>query len=931
MNLRAVLLPLLMLSQALVLSLVSIGVSYSQQTEVTGSVLTPGDDSYEQLSGATVQVFSLPDTVRITGAATDRAGEFSVRIPAQHESVYFQISYLGFLSHAESYLLDELSEPLEIVLQPAAMELDEFQVTARRPRVEIRGDTTSFHADGYRANRDANVQDLVTRMPGFMMENGRLQAQGEDVGRVLIDGEEFFGDDAMLALQNLPAEIVAEIEVFDRDGEQARFTGFSSGDTERTINIVTRDGLNRGQFGRIHSGYGSLDRYMAGGNYNYFRGDQRISVLGMSNNVNQQNFSSEDLLGISEASGSGRRGRGGRATRNFMTGGQSGISSVNSTGINYNDQWNDNWRVNASYFFNLTDNTQNINRERQYLTGFSADQLYDEDAFGNSDNSNHRFDMRLEHSIDDRRSLIISPQISLQQNTSSRTVDGFTLDSDRRLINEILTENSDEQSAFSLNNTILYRHSFETDGRTFSANFRTNVNDRSSFRNQFDESLQFDEPDNRVTNDQQSETFHGGYDLRGNLTYTEPLTENSRLLVSYRSTYDDSRSEQDLFRYDEMTNSYSLIDSTLSSSFDNRVITSRMRGSYQLNRENYRVNVSLSWQHTALDGEQHFPVDAVTRQTWQNLMPDAEYRYNFGRRSNIRIRYNTGTRTPSARQLQGVIDNSDPLRFTTGNPDLEQQFDHRFSVRMRHTNPEKGSSTSLFVSMNYTENYIGNRTEVAATDTLLSGDVLLRQGGRLVAPDNIGSGLNLYSRVDRSFPVDLIQSNANLSAGVNFSRNPSFIDSRRNETDNTRLSSGASVSSNISERVDFRMAYYANYSIVNNSIRPEMNNNYYTGRGSTGFNLMPWGGLNISSDLNFRHYEGLGDDFNQSTFFWNGSIGYKFLEDRAAEFKLTIFDILGQNNNINRNILEDYIEDYRTNVLTRYAIFSFSYNFRSFS
>lgn len=905
--------------------------AHGQSLSIEGTVLGVADDEAEPLTGATIQLFALPDSNRVAGAATGSDGTFTINRLTSSD-YFLAVSYLGFQTHTDEISLTESVDGLEITLVPSALELDEFRVTARRPRVELRGDTTSFHADGYRTNRDANVQDLVTRMPGFVMENGRIQAQGEDVARVLIDGEEFFGEDAMLALRNLPAKIVAEIEVFDRDGEQARFTGFSDGDTERTINIVTRDGLNRGQFGRINSGYGSRERYLAGGNYNYFRGSQRLSVLGLSNNVNQQNFSGEDLLGISEASGSGGGGRrGGGATRNFVTGGQTGISSVNSTGLNYNDSWNDSWRLNASYFFNTTDNSQNINRERQYLTGFSADQLYDEEARSISDNYNHRFDMRLEHTFDERRSLIISPRVSVKKNSSFRTVDGLTLTSDRQQINEILSENVSEQSAYTVNNSILYRHRFNTSGRTFSANIRTNINDRNSRRNQFDESLQFDEPDNRITNDQQSEVFSGGYNLRSDLSFTEQITESSRILVSYRASYDNSRSEQELFRFDEQTGSYSLLDTTLSSNFENRLFTNRVRGSYRLNGENYRANVSLSWQHTALNGEQLFPVGEETRQTWQNLLPDAQYRYSFGRRSNINFRYNTGTRTPSTRQLQGVIDNSDPLRFTTGNPDLNQQFDHRFSVRLRHTNPEKGSSSSLFLSMNYTQNYIGNQTEVAVTDTLLAGDVLLRRGGRLVAPDNIGDALTINSRVDRGFPVDFVSSNVNLSGGVTYSRRPSFIDRERNLTDNTRFNSGVSISSNISERVDFRLAYYANYSIVNNSVRPQMNNNYYTGRGSSGFNIMPWRGLNLSSDLNFRHYEGLGSDFNQSSIFWNGSIGYKFLQNRAAEFKLTVFDILGQNDNINRNILEDYIEDYRSNVLTRYAIFSFSYNFRSFS
>src|SRR5690606_23959943 len=124
------------------------------------------------------------------------------------------------------------------------------------------------------------------------------------------------------AIKNLPAEIIDKIQIFDRQSDQSRFTGFDDGETEKTINIVTKRGKNTGQFGKVYGGYGTDSRYAAGGNVNFFNGKQRISLIGLSNNINQQNFSSEDLLGVFESSGGrgrggfgGRRGGGGMGSR----------------------------------------------------------------------------------------------------------------------------------------------------------------------------------------------------------------------------------------------------------------------------------------------------------------------------------------------------------------------------------------------------------------------------------------------------------------------------------------------------------------------------------------------------------------------------------------------------------------------------------------
>ncbi|MEX1062527.1 MAG: outer membrane beta-barrel protein [Balneolaceae bacterium] len=900
----------------------------AQTLSVSGSVSSYEENDTTPLAGASIQLFSLPDSIRTGGTTTGNEGLFLLK-SVEPGSYLVIVSFLGFLTETETIQLEQENiGNLDFIMQPAALLMEDIQVTSRRPRVDVRGDTTLFHADGYRTTMDASAEDLVTRMPGFMLENGQIQAQGEDIQRVLVDGEEFFGDDALLTLRNLPAEIIEKIEVFDRQSDQARFTGFNDGNGERTVNVVTRRGMNTGQFGRANSGYGSETRYMAGGNYNHFDGSRRLSLIGMSNNVNQQNFSSEDLLGISQAGEGGGRGR--RSTRNFRVGGQSGISSVHSTGLNYNDRWNDSWRINSSYFFNMTDNVNNQNRERQYLSGSSTDQIYGEDTYSTSDNYNHRFNMRVEHTINDDRSLIITPRLDFQQNNRFRTLSGTTMSGNARLLNEISSDNRSDNSGYNIAGNILYRHRFDTDGRTFSARLGTNVNDRSGDRFQYDESHYYGETENSIVNDRETETLTGGYTFSGDFSYTEPVSKKSQVMISYRPDISRNNSVQDAYLFDEETGNYSRIDTTLSNRYDNLVHTQQARGSYRYRDAGYNANVSFSFQYTSLVGEQTFPDITETSKSWRNFLPDASFRYRYGNGANLRFSYNANTRTPSARQLQDVIDNSSPLRMTTGNPDLNQQLDHRFSLRFRSSDSEKGSSTMAYLSLGYTQDHIGNRTFVAPRDTVLQEGIALGRGSRLVYTDNIGDSWNLRSMLNRSMPLDLLQSNMSFNGGVSFRRRPSVIDDERNLADNTGFNAGFSTSSNISENIDFRLSYRASYHIVENSIRPELNNNYYSGRATGNINLMPWKGLVLASDLNLRHYEGLGENYNENTVYWNGSAGYKFMEDRAAEFRITLFDILAQNNNINRSVAEDYIEDYRSTVLTRFFLLTFTYNLRSF-
>jgi len=154
--------------------------------------------------------------------------------------------------------------------------LNTVEVKEKLPLAQQEGDTTSYNANAFKTLKDASAEDLIGKMPGVIDNNGRLQVQGENVSKVLVDGKEFFGNDPSAALKNLPA---------DQASDQAQFTGFDDGNTTKTINIITKDGVGNAQFGKFFAGYGTDSRYQLGGNTSFFDGDRRISIIGQSNNI----------------------------------------------------------------------------------------------------------------------------------------------------------------------------------------------------------------------------------------------------------------------------------------------------------------------------------------------------------------------------------------------------------------------------------------------------------------------------------------------------------------------------------------------------------------------------------------------------------------------------------------------------------------------
>lgn len=893
------------------------------------------------LNGANLVLYAQVDTLtQYRGANAGADGRFEIARVPDGEYI-MKVSYVGYVPRRLTVSIDGADiNRLMVFMQEDPLILDEVRISGLRPEVEVRGDTTVYNADGVKVNPDATAEDLVKRLPGITVEDGQVQAQGEQVRRVLLDGQEFFGDDALLTLRNLPADIVGEVELYDQMSDQSRFTGFRDGDESRVLNIRTRPGMNVGRFGRANASAGTEDRYMGSGNYNYFSGPRRISLLGMSNNINQQNFSGEDLAGINEASsqGGGRGGmsgggmswRGGGASSNFMTGSQSGTNTINSFGLNYIDRLKKT-SINSSYFFNATNNNNVQSTEREYLTEINADQTYNENTASTAENFNHRFNARIEHSFNNRTSFILTPRANMSLTDRNSTDRNQTLIGGNELINQSLGFSTSDNFNYRIDNNFLLRHRFEKRGRTFSANFGTDINRTDGDQYQNTESLFYADEIIRRLTDQNTDIYTGGYDLEVDFQFTEPIGERSQLQLEYNPSMTLDQSERDAFIFDRNSGKYSILDPNLTSRYENLSTSHTIGAAYRYNNRTISGNFNLFYEYTNLEGEQTYPIASSTSKTYNYLIPRLNMRYTIGQGRNVNLSYRGSTRMPSASQLQDVIDNSNPTQLRGGNPDLMPSYQHNVSTRIQYANTEKAQFSFLMFSMSYTTDYIGNNTIVALTNTELRPGIYLGRGSRFTSPENLGESWSIRSFFNHTRPFKLIKSNWSLNGGVTYTLQPTSDNDVISDARTIALNGGTSINSNISPNVDFSLNYRANYSIVDNASNLDVNSNYYTGRAFARINLLPGGKWLISTDFNFTHYSGLGEEFNNNIIYWNASIGYKFLKDNAAEIRFTVVDILGQNNSVNRIINDGYVEDVRSNVLTRFAMLNFSYRFRNFN
>ncbi|MES2848482.1 MAG: TonB-dependent receptor, partial [Bacteroidota bacterium] len=688
----------------------------------TIKAIVTDETNKKPLRGTTISLLLRKDSSLVKTTLSDSSGKFEFNGLAT-DSFILKAEATGYQDYlAFVYLKDGENDLGTYAMTRKGTDLENVTIVAKTPPVTQKGDTVQYSASQYKVNVDANAEDLIKKMPGITVDNaGTVTAQGDQVKKVTVDGKDFFGDDATAALKNLPAEIIDKIQVFDRLSDQAQFTGFDDGNTTKSINIVTKTGVKNGQFGRVYAGYGTDDRYSAGGNVSFFNGDRRWSFAGLFNNVNQQNFSNEDLLGVTSSSGnSGRQGGGNRGggnrgggnsgnSNNFLVGQQSGISTTNSFGINYGDKWGKKIEVTGSYFFNNSKNGNEQLSNAEYFIKNAANQLYDENTISSSDNYNHRVNLRMEYKMDSFNSFVFTPSISFQKNAGDNAVDGIRYYTLNDLISSTEYNRSSNTSGFNTNNNLLYRHAFAKKGRTISVNVGVGGNHREGdiflqSANQYTDSLSVDD-----FLRQQTSQLVNGTNYSGNISYTEPIGKQGQLQFSYSPSVSKSKSDQEVNQFDSVTSKYALFDTSLSNKFDNKVTSHNAGMSYRVGNRDNMFAIGLSYQNTELNSEQVFPQQTTVNKAFNNLLPNLMWRKKFNTKSSIRVNYRASTNAPSISQLQNVVNNnSNPLFLSMGNPDLKQQFTNTLSARYTFTNTAKGKTFFANVYLQQANDYIGN-------------------------------------------------------------------------------------------------------------------------------------------------------------------------------------------------------------------------------
>ena len=915
--------------------------SLAQTVGIKGKINDRTDS--KPVGSATVTLLRQLDSSVITKTVASTDGNFSIS-NLSADSFIVIINALNYQEYISFITLKDTVRTLATInLDRQDKDLSTVTVVSRAAPVVVKGDTSQFSASQYKVNPDASTEDLIKKMPGITVaKDGTVTAQGETVRKVTIDGKDFFGDDASAALKNLPSEVVDKIQVFDRLSDNARLTGFDDGNSTKAINVVTKAGLKNGRFGRIYAGAGTDDRYSAGGNASFFKGNRRLSLVGNFNNINQQNFASQDLLGLTSSGGGNRGGGGGQGGGrpgggggDFNVGQSSGISRTNAAGINFSNQYGKNVTLAGSYFYNNSrNNNQSVTNRETFLSGADTSLFIRQTSNTVTNNTNNRINLRLEYTIDSNNSLFIIPSFNFQQNNSTSFSDYKSYFGQRGggavydTANTSIGSNKYERQGYNIRNNILFRHAFSKKGRSISFGLNTVFNKNNAENISTTNYRNFKNNVVSLTSqDQFFDNSSNGNTIGGSIAFTEPISLKAQIQLDYNPSVQKNNADQQTFNFDGQK--YSNLDTAQTNKFNNTISTQNAGITYRYTpNKDEQFSVGVSFQNSKLESDRTFPSKTNVNQSFSNILPNLMWRKKLSAASNIRVFYRTNTNFPSINQLQDVVNQSNQLLVSTGNSALKQSYTQFIATRYSYTNSKTSKSFFANLFLQTAGNFITNATFIPTKDSIIQNGIKLQKGAQFVKPVNLNGYRSARSFFTYSMPIKALKTTINLNTGVSYNRLPGLTNNVNIVTNNFIYNGGVVLASNISEYVDFNLSYNTNFNQTSGTASGD--NNYVNQAIGAQVNLLSKKGWFVQNDVSYQINSGLSAGFNQKYGLWNAAIGRKFLKNQVGELKLSVFDLLKQNQSILRTVDARYIEDAQSQVLQQYFLLTFTYNLKNF-
>ncbi len=830
------------------------------------------------------------------------------------------IFVLCWLAFWDVYAQSELSDGSETAIPE--VELEGVVVTAPVQEITIKGDTAIINALAYKVSQGAYLEELVKRIPGmeYDRKTKTLTYNGRELKEINVNGKSFFGSNVVIALENLPADIISRLKVYDKSKDEDKFLGIRSGKDNLVLDLITNKNIDGSLMAISEILVGNHNKKEASLMAHYFRSDG-------------DNFSVNMNGGNKNMDTDYRNNRDRNVSMNFWK------NIGNKLSVNGNLMVA--WRRDGNNFSGVTEQfiPENTNYNYNALTTVGKNRslssmlgcrwMLNENTYINI-NGNYNRSLSCKTDKSRQAAFDSDPGLNVKDPFEGDVYEKIPIEfriNDIRMDSKSETDNESYYLNASVSRILNKRGAsirvsagcsdFEACGDGFSVSSTAYYRIKGS-----------DGMDSLLYRNQYNKTPLRNFERNVGIMFMQPLTKDMKLSLGYsyktgmerndRSVYDlsafsDDREEYIGFLPDDYAAGY--IDS-LSNNSRSRFSFHEMNVSldYYTDIWQFMLNFVTGSEHRALDRKTGL-LKADTVRSAFNIRPSFHVTWHKDQIS-VNFSYIGYTHQPSLSDMLSQTDNSNPLYITHGNPNLKAAYNQ--DVRIDFHNEKIGLSCGGGFSGVYNE-----LAHAVIYDS--------QSGGSVVYPVNVNGncnfGLNFgYRKVlFRKFRLFF-------DGRLAYNRNVGIVD------DDEGGGPQKSVTRIRSSRTSCRMLYMPvwgsfdfsfnwDYSTSFNGLRQAGNHisNYRFNLGSyTDFSC----GLQFRCELGYDFKNGTNlNTKDDSQILWNLEVAWRFLKKKEARLSFYWADILSDKKAFNRYVSASGIVERYNRQIGSYFMVSLRYNF----
>lgn len=855
------------------------------QFKISGSVI---DSLKKPIEGVSIRLITDKDTLRST---SDAKGNFAFAKVTRNK-FYLTITALGYKPFASIYEIESskknsVLEP--IMLKMETIRLEDVEVKVKVDPIKIKKDTIEYNAAAYTVRENDKVEDLLKQLQGIEVdEKGAVTAMGKKMTKLRVNGEDFFTSNVEDYIRQLPADIIAKLQVIEDYGDEANFTGIKTGTPQKMLNLVTKPGMDKGVFGGVNMSSATNNAHNFGANGSIWKKTKQIG-FGSRYGITDNEF-----------------------------------TKMNNGGLNGNirDKISKEFSFNSGYHFS---NGINKSIQSNYLETFNPQgTIFDlRESANNSRSLNNNINLGLNGAT--KKNYF---NISLSGALANTHNDAVSTSNKTGFIKQDLISNSGSRNSNpNVNGSINWSRRLANNRRSLSMGFNfgtsegnsnSTINDIIRYYNETTNVLVKDSLLNRlVDNNTSNSNFGGNFQFSNSLKKTNDSTGYSFINLSYRFSVSRSRNLQTTTVTNPLGNSF-VVDS-LGQDYVSNFINQNFGIGFNTNAKRISYNLGLNFSPSIIIGK--YQNTGQELKNYQlNFSPSANLSYQIKDNGNLSFGYNGYTSSPDFNKLQPVRNNNDVQNLIIGNPDLKATSSHTADLSFNQFGLKSGLSIMAGLSGTFAFNSVVSNT-VFLRDTLNS----LKQQ---TTYENVNGIYNIGGNYSFNKRLLINKLSLSINGNIAYSRNVFYTENVLNRSGGINVSNAFRFNLNekkYSFNSSVSYSFSSNtYSVMNQNIK---NIQVLALNGSASWipNKRFRVNASASKSLNFGYSLYAGNPL-----LVNMGLNTSFLKDNKLLFSIQANDLFNQGALFSTSITNNSISENRTRFISRFVQATLGYNLSQF-